>query len=339
MAYLLLENGMAFEGKRIGAQKAAAGELVFTTGVVGYVEQLTDPANAGKILMQTFPLIGNYGVAEEDAESEYTPAGYVVRNLCETPSNFRSEMDVNAFLQKKGIPGIAGVDTRHLTKVLRDQGSMKAIIVDELPKSPSFDGETPALLSCKRACFAAEEEKARVVLWDLGAKNSLIRTLNGVGFSVERMPYSAKAEDILQMKPDAVVLSGGMEQAEEGEHILPELKKLLGKVPMLSVGLGHLLVAKALGGRVNRLPSGHRGQNQPVFCTLDGLTSITCQNHAFAVDAQSLAGVGTMIYKNLNDQSCEGMYYPSLRCLCVQFDPDEQVLCHFAARMGGEQDA
>lgn len=339
MAYLLLENGMAFEGKRIGAQKAAAGELVFTTGVVGYVENVTDPANAGKLVVQTFPVIGNYGVTEQDEESPCTPAGYVVRNLCETPSNFRSEMDLNAYLVKKGIPGLSGVDTRYLVKVLRNQGTMKAMIVDEVPKMPSFEEKKGNIPLCDGALFPAKEEKAKVVLWDLGAKKSLIDALNQFGFSVERMPYTVKAEDILQKKPDALVISGGMEEAKDMDSLLPEMKKLLGKVPVLSVGLGHLLTAKALGGTVKKLPSGHRGQNQPVFCTLDGLTSITCQNHAYAVEAESLSGMGKMIYYNLNDQSCEGMEYPSLSCITLQFDPDEQVLRHFAARMGGEQDA
>lgn len=339
MAYLLLENGMAFEGKRIGAQKAAAGELVFTTGVVGYVENLTDPANAGKLVVQTFPVIGNYGVTEQDEESPCIPAGFVVRNLCQTPSNFRSETDLNTYLEKKGIPGLSGVDTRYLTRVLRDQGSMQAMIVDEVPQTPSFDVQKVSLPACEPALFPAAEEKARVVLWDLGAKNSLLDTLNTFGFSLERMPYTVKAEEILRKKPDAVVISGGMEEAEEAEKMLPEIKALLGKVPVLAAGLGHLLAAKALGGRVKKLPSGHRSQNQPVFCTLDGLTSITCQNHAYAVDPESFSGTGNMIYYNLNDQSCEGMEYPSLSCITVQFDPDEQVLRHFAARMGGDQDA
>ena len=218
MAYLVLENGMAFEGKRIGAMKDAAGEMVFFTGVVGYLETLSDPANAGHIVMQTFPVVGNYGVEEEDEESGYTPAGYVVRSLCDTPSNFRSTGSLNDYLVKKGIPGICGVDTRRLTAVLRQDGAKKT-----------------------------------VALWDFGTKNSLISRLCQRGWQVKKVPFTEGAEGILSMDCDAVVLSGGPEGAHVPDNVLAQIRELLGKKPVLAVGLGHVLAAQALGGRVQKM--------------------------------------------------------------------------------------
>ncbi len=331
MAYLVLENGMAFEGKRIGAKKDAAGEMVFFTGVVGYLETLTDPANAGLIVMQTFPVIGNYGVAQEDEESGYTPAGYVVRSLCDTPSNFRSTGSLNDYLVKKGIPGISGVDTRYLTAVLRQEGAMGAMICDALPEMFRKD-DAVSMLPCEKEVYPAQAEKKHLVLWNHGAKNSLIRALNEKGWRVTCVPFDAAAEDILSLNPDGVVLSGGPENAPEDTA---EVKKLLGKAPVLAVGLGHRMVAEALGGRVEKMHIGHRGQNQPVLCTLDGRTYITKQNHGYEVKAENLPG--ELIYRNLNDGGCEGLMYESLRCLSVQFDPDDKVLALFETLMGGER--
>ncbi len=337
MAYLVLENGMAFEGKRMGAKKDVAGELVFTTGVVGYVEQLSDPANAGLLVMQTFPVIGNYGVAEEDTESAYAPAGYVVRSLCDTPSNFRSTGSLNDYLAKKGISGICGVDTRHLTAVLREEGTMRAMICDEIPAAFPKE-EKVSIQPCEKAVYPAlGEEKKQAVLWDFGVKCSLIHALNQRGWRVTAVPFDTKAEEIFAMNPDAVVLSGGPEKADISEEVLKEIKTLLGKIPLLAAGLGHPLVAKALGGSVKKMHVGHRGQNQPVFCTLDGRTYTTSQNHGFSVDENSLKDKGEMVYKNLNDGGCEGMLYPSLGCLSVQFDPNEQVISLFETLMGGDR--
>lgn len=336
MAYLVLENGMAFEGKRIGAMKDAAGEMVFFTGVVGYLETLSDPANAGHIVMQTFPVVGNYGVEEEDEESGYTPAGYVVRSLCDTPSNFRSTGSLNDYLVKKGIPGICGVDTRRLTAVLRQEGAMKASICDA-PEQANFDTDEICIIPCEETVYSADGAKKTVALWDFGTKNSLISRLCQRGWQVKKVPFTEGAEGILSMDCDAVVLSGGPEGARVPENILAQIRTLLGKKPVLAVGLGHVLAAQALGGRVQKMHTGHRGQNQPVFCTLNRCTYATCQNHGMQVEPDSLQGVGEMIYKNLNDQGCEGMLYPSLGCLSVQFDPNEQVLGLFETLMGGDR--
>lgn len=336
MAYLVLENGMAFEGKRIGAMKDAAGEMVFFTGVVGYLEILSDPANAGHIVMQTFPVVGNYGVEEEDEESGYTPAGYVVRSLCDTPSNFRSTGSLNDYLVKKGIPGICGVDTRRLTAVLRQEGAMKASICDAVEQA-NFDTDEIYIIPCEETVYSADGAKKTVALWDFGTKNSLISRLCQRGWQVKKVPFTEGAESILSMDCDAVVLSGGPEGACVPENILAQIRMLLGKKPVLAVGLGHVLAAQALGGRVQKMHTGHRGQNQPVFCTLNRCTYATCQNHGMQVEADSLQGVGEMIYKNLNDQGCEGMLYPSLGCLSVQFDPNEQVISLFETLMGGDR--
>lgn len=339
MAYLVLENGMTFPGKRIGARKDAQGELVFHTGVVDYVETLTSPENAGLMVVQTFPVAGNYGVTEEDGESDYTPAAFVVRSLCDTPSNFRSEMGLEEFLVKKGIPGLAGVDTRRLTAVLRAEGTMQAMIVDEVPEKVTFAREKVPFLPGKEAFFPSIGEKnADVVLWDLGAKRSLVQKLRHRGWDVNVLPMEAKAADILEKNPDFVVLSGGPGCPEAYEKMLPEIKKLMGNVPLLSVGMGHLLCAQAMGASLYKMKAGHRGQNQPAFCTLDGRTYVTGQSHGYAVENSSIS-CGEMIYKNLNDDTCEGILYEGKRCFSVQFDPDEGVLGRFAAWMGGEKNA
>lgn len=338
MAYLVLENGMTFEGERIGAIKDAAGEMVFTTSVVGYMETLTDPANAGLIVMQTFPVIGNYGVEEADEESGYTPAGYVVRSLCDTPSNFRSTGSLNDYLVKKGIPGISGVDTRRLTAVLREQGAMQVILCDEVPENAAFLKQQVQLIPCEKAHMAAcNEQKAHAVLWDFGAKRSLMAAMKDRGWAVTRVPFDTGAEEILSLQPDAVVIAGGPENADIPDKVLSEIKKLLGRVPVLAAGLGHQLAARAMGAGVEKMHIGHRGQNQPVFCTLNSRTYVTQQNHGWEVKTENLPG--RMIYKNLNDGSCEGLLHDGLRCLSVQFDPDEQVFSLFESMMGGEKHA
>lgn len=339
MAYLVLENGMVFEGRRIGAKKDAAGKMVFETGVVGYVETLTAPANAGLIVMQTFPAIGNYGVAEEDVQSPYTPAGYVVRTLCETPSNFRSSMDVNTFLEKKGIPGICGVDTRRLTAVLRQAGPMKAAICDD-PAEACFSAAPVHFLPCRQKTHPASgAEKVRAVLWDFGARCSLIEKMNALGWTVEQVPFGEKAENILATGPDAIVIAGGPEEASLPETVLTEIRQLLGQVPVLAVGLGHELVARALSGRVTAMTPGHRGANQPVFSRWDGRTYTTSQCHSQCVDADSVKNEGESVFRNLNDDSCEGIWYEHLGCLSVQFEAEEWVLRRFQALMGGEKHA
>ncbi len=327
-AYLVLGDGRVFQGKRIGAAGDVTGELVFHTGVVGYVELLTDPASAGQIVMQTFPLVGNYGVAEEDFESEAGAAGYVVRECCDTPSNFRSEYTLDALLKKRGIPGICGVDTRELTRILREEGTVNARICDAVPADltavtgHALTGAVAAVTRKQPQVYpAAGEKRYAVTLIDYGVTNSLIGALCRRGCEVTTVSFDTPAETVLAEKPDGVVLSGGPGDPHAIPAAVAELKKLIGYVPVWGVGLGHQLAALAMDGAVTKLHHGHRGGNQPVKAPDGSRTYITSQNHGFAVEAESVAGVGEVTFVNVHDGSCEGLRYPGKRCETLQFIP------------------
>lgn len=353
-AYLVLGNGTVFKGQRIGAAGSGVGELVFTTGVVGYLETLTDPSYAGQIIMQTFPMIGNYGVIPADFEGKSAARGYVVRELCDTPSNFRSEYALDEFLRREGIPGICGVDTRELTRILREEGVMNAMICDAVPddlsalKAYSVTGVV-AEVSQKRASVhpAQGEERYRVTLIDYGAKGNIIRCLQKRGCAVTVVPHDTSAEDILAARPDGVMLSNGPGDPAENTFEIAQIAKLAGAVPMFGICLGHQLTALALGGQTVKLKYGHRGANQPVREVGGSRTYITTQNHGYAVVSESLRDVGRELYVNANDGSCEGMDYPGKRCFTVQFHPEacagpqdmEYLFDRFVDMMGGARHA
>ena len=329
MAYLVLSNGMTFEGKRIGAPVDRMGELVFTTGMVGYLETLTDPSYYGQLVVQTFPLIGNYGIIEEDFEGESALFGYIVRELCDMPSNFRCQYDVNTYLVRHGIPGLCGVDTREITRITREEGVMNAMICDEVPSDLSAiraftvkNAVASVSSNEKDTCPAEGEEKCRVALIDYGAKHNIIRSLQKRGCTVTVWPASTTAETILASGADGIMLSNGPGDPKENTACIAELKKLLGKKPVFGICLGHQLTALALGGDTIKLKYGHRGGNQPVRDLNAGRTYITSQNHGYAVVADSLKGVGKESFQNANDGSCEGMDYPDLKCFTVQFHPE-----------------
>ena len=353
-AYLVLSNGAVFEGRRIGAEGESVGELVFTTGMTGYLETLTDPSYCGQIVMQTFPLIGNYGVITPDFEGETAVKGYVVRELCDYPSNFRSEYELEKFLKDRGIPGIVGVDTREITRMRREEGVMNAMICDEPPASleeiAAYSVKNAvASVSCREPeVFPAEGElRFRVALMDYGAKRNIVRSLQKRGCEVTAFPQNAKAEDVLAINPDGIMLSNGPGDPEENVAAIAELKKLIGKVPIFGICLGHQLTALAMGGKTVKLKYGHRGANQPVKDLIGGRTYITSQNHGYAVVSESLKGIGTETFINANDQSCEGMEYPGKNCFTVQFHPEACggprdtgfLFDRFISMMGGEHNA
>ena len=347
-AYLVLSDGSVFAGKRIGASGDCVGELVFATGMVGYLETLTDPGYAGQIVMQTFPMIGNYGVMEADFEGDCALRGYVVRELCADPSNFRSQYDLDTFLKNKGIPGICGLDTRVLTTRIREQGVMNAAIVSELPadleaiSAYRVSGEVEKVSRKETEIFPAEgEQKYRVALLDFGARRSLIRALTSRGCEVVAMPYDTSADDILACWPDGLVLSDGPGDPTENEAAVAQIARLIGMKPIFGIGLGHQLLALAQGGRTYKLPVGHRGDNQPVRDLVTGRTIITSQNHGYCVDAESLKDVGAERWRNANDDTCEGMEYAD--CFSVQFTPEactgardtQKLMERFIDMMGG----
>lgn len=328
-AYLVLSDGRAFEGIRIGAETDAVGELVFTTGMVGYLETLSDPSYAGQIIMQTFPLIGNYGVIKPDFEGDCAARGYVVRELCDAPSNFRCEQDLDSWLKEQGIPGIAGIDTRAITRILREEGTMNARICSEIPQdlgdvqAYTVKDVVQQISSKHKQLFPAKGEKRfDVTLVDYGKKKSIIACLQKYGCDVLVVPHDTPAEEILAGHPDGVMLSNGPGDPQDNVQCIEEIRKLIGKVPIFGICLGHQLMALAMGGKTYKLKYGHRGANQPVKEIEGTNTYITCQNHGYAVDAESLKDIGRVTFVNANDFSCEGMEYPEKNCFTVQFHPE-----------------
>ena len=328
-AYLVLSNGAVFEGRRVGADVDRVGELVFTTGMEGYIETLTDPSYYGQIVTQSFPLIGNYGIIEEDFEGRSALFGYVCRELSDTPSNFRSQYTVDEYLRRQGIPGIVGVDTRQIVRITREEGVMNAMICGQVPEDLSairaytVHDAVRSVTCAAPADFPAEgETRRRVTLIDYGYKRNIVRSLQRRGCAVRVVPADTSAEAILADDPDGIMLSNGPGDPKENVKEIAELKKLIGRKPVFGICLGHQLTALALGGDTIKLKYGHRGGNQPVRELETGRTWITSQKHGYAVVADSLKGVGKEAYVNANDGSCEGMRYPGLRCMTVQFHPE-----------------
>ena len=326
--YLILQDGQVFEGVRFGAETDTVGELVFTTGMCGYIETLTDPSYAGQIVMQTYPLIGNYGIIREDFEGACCVKGYVVREYCDTPSNFRTDCDLDTYLKEQSVPGLCGVDTRELTRIIREHGVMNAAICDEIPadltpiETYAVTGVVEAV-SCKEPTVhpAEGEERFRVSLLDYGAKRNIVRELQKRGCTVTVLPASTSAEDILAADPDGVMLSNGPGDPAENVYQIEQIRKLLGKVPMFGICLGHQLTALAAGGSTYKLKYGHRGVNQPVRDVEGGRTFITSQNHGYAVDSDTVK-LGKVRFANANDGTCEGIDYPELKAFTVQFHPE-----------------
>lgn len=330
-AYICLENGDVFEGRRFGAEGDVIGELVFTTGMGGYIETLTDPSYYGQIVMQTFPLIGNYGIIGEDMESKKPfLSAYIVREKCDNPSNFRCEESLDKFLKDNSIPGVYGIDTRQITKIIRETGVMNAMICSNT-KDADFEKikqykvkKAVESVSAKRAeLFTGNEHNYNVVLLDYGAKKNIVRELNKRGCNVAVMPYDTKAEDILKLEADGIMLSNGPGDPEENTKAVEELKKLIGKKPIFGICLGHQLLALAMGGKTVKLKYGHRGVNQPVKNLETGRTYISSQNHGYAVVNESVEAQGGIIsYINANDGTCEGVDYPDKNAFSVQFHPE-----------------
>lgn len=329
--YICLANGDIFEGKGFGAKGDVLGELVFTTGMGGYIETLTDPSYYGQIVMQTFPLIGNYGFIDEDKECEKSAvSAYVVREYCEAPSNFRCEKTLEDYLKDNNIVGVYDVDTREITKIIRESGVMNALITSnprnadlEKIKAYQITDAVKSVSSVKPAMSASDEHKFNVVLIDYGTKKNIVRELNKRGCNVAVVPYDTKAEDILSLDPDGIMLSNGPGDPEENTRAIEELKKLVGKKPIFAICLGHQLLALSQGGKTEKLKYGHRGVNQPVKNLKTGRTFISSQNHGYAVVNDSVEASGGVIsYVNANDGTCEGVDYPEKQAFSVQFHPE-----------------
>ncbi len=325
--YLVLQDGQVFEGIRFGAEGDALGELVFTTGMGGYLETLTDPSYAGQLVLQTFPLIGNYGVIPQDFEGVSRLRGYVVREWCGAPSNFRCQGTLDAFLREKGVPGLFGVDTRLLTKLLRDRGVMNALICDRVPEDLTAIRGYAVRGAVEEVTVPAPEEhpasgeqRFRVALMDYGMKKNILRELQERGCAVTVCPASTPAEKVLEGGYDGVMLSNGPGDPAENTFQIEQIRSMLGKLPLFGICLGHQLTALAAGGGTYKLKFGHRGVNQPVREARGARTYITSQNHGYAV-AEGVPG-GLVSFFNANDGTCEGVDYPDLGAFTVQFHPE-----------------
>lgn len=356
VCYILLEDGHVFEGKRFGADGDTLGELVFTTGMVGYVETITDPSYYGQIVMHTFPQIGNYGMIREDCEgSAPSIKGYVVREWCQEPSNFRSEGTIDAYLKEHNIVGIYDVDTRELTQLIREKGVMNAVITSdpdifdrEELKNHRIKDAVAKVSTAEKQKHPAQAGGYNVALLDYGAKYNIIRELNRRGCNVTVYPADTCAEAILADQPDGILLSNGPGDPADNAFAIGQIRKLLGKVPIFGICLGHQLLALAVGGKTVKLKYGHRGANQPVKEIKTGRTFVSSQNHGYTVVNESVAAHGGVIlYLNANDNTCEGVAYPEQKAFSVQFHPEacggpkdtEFLFEQFITLMGGAANA
>ena len=332
-AFLILEDGHVFTGTSIGSEREVVSEIVFNTSMTGYLEVLTDPSYAGQAVVMTYPLIGNYGICYEDMESGRPwPDGYIVRELSRLPSNFRSTDTIQNFLKKYDIPGIAGIDTRALTKILRESGTMNGMIttkeyenLDEvLPRLKTYrTGKVVEKVTCKEKSVM-KNDGYKVALLDLGAKRNIARSLHERGCEVTIYPAGTKAEEIIASNPDGIMLSNGPGDPKDCGPIIDEVRKLYeSDLPIFAICLGHQLMALATGADTYKLKYGHRGGNHPVKDLETGRVYISSQNHGYAVDVNSLnPAVATAAFENVNDKTNEGLKYTGKNIFTVQFHPE-----------------
>ncbi len=349
-AILALADGKVFEGKAFGAIGEVTGEVVFNTSLTGYQEILTDPSYCGEIVTMTYPQIGNCGINPEDIESSKPfLSAFVVKEACPFPSNFRSEMSLDAYLKEQGIVGIEGIDTRALVRHIRTKGAQPGIVssvdtdidslLEKAQKAPSLIGrDLVKEVTCAEsyqwsqgvwelgkgyADCSGEERPYKVVAYDFGIKFNILRNLVSSGCDVTVVPATTPAAEVLEMNPDGVFLSNGPGDPEPISYAQEAIRQLLGKVPIFGICLGHQLLSIALGGRTYKLKFGHRGGNQPVLShQRQQQVEITSQNHGFAVDAESLGEQVKVTHINLNDNTVEGISHSELPAFSVQYHPE-----------------
>lgn len=331
-AFLILEDGTVFTGTSIGSTREVISEIVFNTSMTGYLEVLTDPSYAGQAVVMTYPLIGNYGITPDMESRKPWPDGYIVRELSRTASNFRCQGTIQDFLKEHDIPGIAGIDTRALTKMLRDKGTMNGMIttkedynVEEIiPRLKAYHtGREVDKVTCTEKSVLKGKGK-KVALLDLGAKNNIAQSLNKRGCEVTIYPAHTPAEEILAAKPDGIMLSNGPGDPKACEDIIQEIKKLYDSdVPIFAICLGHQLMALATGADTHKLKYGHRGGNHPVKDLETGRVYISSQNHGYVVDVDTLdPKVVQPAFVNVNDGTNEGLRYVNKNIFTVQFHPE-----------------
>ncbi|OLN22887.1 carbamoyl phosphate synthase small subunit [Domibacillus antri] len=329
---LILEDGTVFTGEGFGSDKDITGEVVFTTGMTGYQETLSDPSYCGQIVTFTYPLIGNYGINRDDFET-IQPAvkALVVKEAADFPSNFRSEFSIDEYLKMKDIPAISGIDTRKLTRIIRQYGALKGAIVsaDVNPEevvhrlqATVLPNDQVAQVSTKSA-YPSPGRGFRVVLIDFGMKHGILRELNKRDCDVIVVPHNTTGEEIMQFKPDGIMLTNGPGNPKDVPHAIETIKYLIGKVPIFGICLGHQLFALASGADTFRLKFGHRGSNHPVKDLETGRTALTSQNHGFAVSEESIAKTDLKVtHIALNDGTVEGLAHKTHPVFTVQYHPE-----------------
>lgn len=335
-AYLMLADGQIFEGRSFGTKGTVIGEVVFTTGLTGYQETLTDPSYYGQIVTQTFPLIGNYGVNHEDSESARSyVSGYIVREWCNAPSNFRMEGNINDFLVEHNIIGIHNIDTRRLTRIIREVGVMNGVITTEnvydkkdelLAKIKSYEikNAVKSVTNSETLTYSNDAPKYKVVLFDFGYKRNIRQELVNRSCEVVVVPADTNAETVKTIAPDGIMFSNGPGDPSENTEIIANIREIekLG-IPIFGICLGHQLMVLANGGRTEKLKYGHRGANQPVIDLESGLIYVTSQNHGYAVVGESIdPEIGHVSHINANDKTCEGIKYNKINAFTVQFHPE-----------------
>ena len=330
--YLILENGKKFKGKAFGAEREVVGEVVFTTGMTGYLETLTDKSYYGQIIVQTFPLIGNYGVITPDFESSNISASaYIVRQWCQEPSNFRSEGNLDAFLKSKNIVGLYDIDTRALTKIIREYGTMNGIITKnpdniDLAKIKSYRvlSAVPSVSSKKAEKYECENPKYNIALLDFGLKDNIKREFLKRNCNLRILPSNSSLSEIKAVNPNGIMLSNGPGDPIDNPEIIEVLKSLMQEnIPTFGICLGHQLLALANGFKTTKLKYGHRGANQPVLEKESGRVYITSQNHGYAVLSDSIdTKTACESFYNVNDKTCEGIDYINKPVFSVQFHPE-----------------
>ncbi|MBR6959315.1 MAG: carbamoyl phosphate synthase small subunit [Clostridiales bacterium] len=333
--YLVLENGDVFEGEAFGSSGEVIAEIVFTTTMTGYLETLTDKSYKGQAVVQTFPLIGNYGIIPEDREGEApSVSAYIVREACGEPSNFRSSGTLDDYLRENNIPGLKGIDTRALTRILRERGVMNGLITDTLPSD--MDKALADIAAYKIKDPVAEVSVTSpqvfdpgnsiytVAMIDCGIKNNIIRCLNARGCKVVLLPYDSSADTIRGLSPDGIFISNGPGDPEDNKVTIKTLQELAGdKIPTMGICLGHQLLALANGFKTSKLKYGHRGTNHPVKNMITGRIYISSQNHGYAVLEDSIdRNIADVLYTNVNDGTNEGIIYRNRPQFSVQFHPE-----------------
>lgn len=331
---IVLENGQEFYGYGFGADKAAVNEIVFNTSMVGYQEIISDPSYTDQMVCMTYPLIGNYGITDEDYETRVpTMGGLIVREYNDLPSNFRYTKTLSEVLDEYNIPGISGVDTRMITRIIRDEGSQKVMICDaDVPYEEALKAvrdyviptDMVSRVSCKKRWYSrTPNHKYDVVAIDCGIKHNIIRKLNEKGCNVTIVPYNITAEEILNMKPDGLFLSNGPGNPEDVQEVISVVRELKGKLPIFGICLGHQMISLALGAKTFKMKFGHRGGNHPVMNLGSGKIEITSQNHSYAVDVKSLEGTPlSLTHKNLLDDTAEGVKSEENKLFSVQYHPE-----------------